>query len=74
MRRGNEWRRRQAPLSGSGSLTCQSGGLVDKNRRIPSSPPQAVPGQATRKGGDVYIGIGTVLAIIVIILLLIWIF
>jgi hypothetical protein len=33
-----------------------------------------VPDKQQRKGEDVYIGIGTVLAIVVIIVLLIWIF
>ena len=46
----------------------------DYRHRAPPALPEAVPGNQAKEGGDVYIGIGTVLAIIVIILLLIWIF
>ena len=47
----------------------------DYRHRAPLALPEAVPdNQASQEGGEVYIGIGTVLAIIVIILLLIWIF
>ena len=61
------------PLAALGSLT-PSVGLGDK----PTQAELACPGQCRDKRPgkeeDVYIGIGTVLAIILIILLLIWIF
>lgn len=48
---------------------------VRRHQRRPSSPPRGRCWDKQRgKGEEVYIGIGTVLAIVVIILLLIWIF
>ena len=73
MRSGNDWRRRQAPLSGSGEPDA-----VSRVWRQTDAGRARLPGRCRDKRQvkeeDVYIGIGTVLAIIVIILLLIWIF
>ena len=73
MRTGNDWRRRQAPLGGSGEPDA-----VSRVWRQTDAGRARLPGDAgtsdKERGEYVYIGIGTVLAIIVIILLLIWIF
>jgi hypothetical protein len=47
--------------------------VSDDNRHRPRSPTRRVPCQS-EEGRNVYIGIGTVLAIILIIVLLVWIF
>ena len=72
MRGGNDWRRRQGPLSGCGEP--DDVGRVGDNRPSRARLPRRCRDKQQGKEEDVYIGIGTVLAIIVIILLVIWIF
>jgi hypothetical protein len=70
------WRERLAsasrPLATVGSLTPSVGLAITDQAELAS--PGRCRDKQPGKEEDVYIGIGTVLAIIVIILLLIWIF